>query len=57
VGPVSDGPSTPGGETAGPSGPGKNAAKRDANSGRGNGDEAGDPGNSGGRNHGGDEAS
>lgn len=33
----------------------KNDAKRDANSGRGNGDEAGDPGKSGGRNRGGDE--
>jgi hypothetical protein len=55
-------PSTPGGGTAAPgtnspapSGPEKNAAKRAANSGRGNGDEAGDPGNSGGRNQGGDE--
>ncbi|MGI1663404.1 hypothetical protein ACRDNQ_14275 [Palleronia sp. KMU-117] len=67
-GPVTGGP-IPGGPTTGvpapgapvasdpaPTAPGgKNAAKREANSGRGNGDEAGDPGNSGGRNQGGDE--
>jgi hypothetical protein len=54
-GPTSAGPSDPGATNPGPGNSGKNAAKRDANSGRGNGDEAGDPGNSGGRNQGGDE--
>jgi hypothetical protein len=49
-GPVASGP-----VTSGPGNSGKNAAKRDANAGRGNGDETGDPGNSGGRNKGGDE--
>jgi hypothetical protein len=56
-GPTSDGPVASDPAPSAPSGPGgKNAAKREANSGRGNGDEAGDPGNSGGRNQGGDEA-
>jgi hypothetical protein len=41
--------------TSGPGNSGKNAAKRDANAGRGNGDETSDPGNSGAHNQGGDE--
>lgn len=57
-GPASGGPTPDAPVASGPapSEPGgKNAAKREANSGRGNGDEDGDPGNSGGRNQGGDE--